>query len=83
MANKENGCVSLAVNNSKLNLVVHIKLLIFIIQVNSILHSKLELTRCVPKLIRIRQVLEESPYGGHFDEEDPSTRKVSIHQPLS
>ena len=48
------------------------------IQVNSILHSKLELTLCVPKLKRIQQLLEEHPYRGHFDNDDEenSTRKV-------
>ncbi len=46
--------------------------------VNSILHSKLELTQCVPKLKRIRQLLEDNPYRGHFDDdEENSTRKVS------
>jgi hypothetical protein len=45
--------------------------------VNSILHSKLELTHCVPKLKRIRQLLEENPYRGHFDDdEENSIRKV-------
>ncbi len=44
---------------------------------NSILHSKLELTHCVPKLKRIRQLLEENPYRGHFDDdEENSIRKV-------
>ncbi|CAF2875539.1 unnamed protein product [Rotaria sp. Silwood2] len=46
--------------------------------VNSILHSKLELTQCVPKLKRIRQLFEENPYRGHFDDEENSTRKITI-----
>jgi hypothetical protein len=47
------------------------------IQVNSILHSKLELTPCVPKLRRIRQLLEGNPYRGHFDDDEENlTRKV-------
>ncbi len=48
-------------------------------QVNSILHSKLELTQCVPKLKRIRQLLEENTYRGHFDnidDEENPIRKV-------
>lgn len=51
-----------------------------IIQVNSILHAKLELTHCVPKLKRIGQLLEENPYRGHFDDgnddEEHPRRKV-------
>ncbi|CAF3274204.1 unnamed protein product [Rotaria sp. Silwood2] len=46
--------------------------------VNSILHSKLELTQCVPKLKRIHQLFEENPYRGHFDDEENSTRKITI-----
>ncbi|CAF4352634.1 unnamed protein product, partial [Adineta steineri] len=45
------------------------------LKVNSILHSKLELTQCVPRIRRIRQLLEENPYQGHFDDEENTTRK--------
>jgi hypothetical protein len=70
--------------NSKLffheNLAIEFEIFILIIQVNSILHSKLELTQCIPKLKRIRQLLEENPYQGHFDDNDDEEnpiRKVS------
>jgi hypothetical protein len=45
-------------------------MIVSIIQVNSMLHSKLELIKCVPKLKRIRQLLEQNPYRGHFDDDD-------------
>ncbi|CAF3411247.1 unnamed protein product [Rotaria socialis] len=38
--------------------------------VNSILHAKLELTQCVPRLKRISQLFEENPYRGHFDDDN-------------
>ncbi|CAF0952697.1 unnamed protein product [Adineta steineri] len=48
------------------------------LKVNSILHSKLELTQCVPRIRRIRQLLEENPYQGHFDDEENTTRKITL-----
>lgn len=41
-----------------------------LLKVNSILHAKFELTQCVPKLKRIRQLLEQNTYRGHFDDDD-------------
>ncbi|CAF4077115.1 unnamed protein product [Adineta steineri] len=48
------------------------------LKVNSILHSKLELTQCVPRIRRIRQLLEENPYQGHFDDEENTSRKITL-----
>ena len=72
-ANKENGCVSLTV-------MAFLDLLLLddtgtlcsysSDQVNSILHSKLELTQCMSKVKRIRQLLERHVYRGQFDEAD-------------
>ena len=40
------------------------------LQVNSILHSKLELTQCMSKVKRISQLLERHAYRGQFDDND-------------
>lgn len=80
-ANKENGCVSLKVTNLRERF--ECDHLLFI-QVNSILHAKLELIPCMPKLKRIRQLLEQNPYRGHFDdvddtdEENPKAKVASV-----
>ncbi|CAF0880358.1 unnamed protein product [Didymodactylos carnosus] len=44
------------------------------LQVNSIVHSKFELIRCVPKLRRIRTLLEKNPYCGQFDDDENVTK---------
>ncbi|UJR28720.1 hypothetical protein I4U23_009949 [Adineta vaga] len=50
------------------------------LKVNTILHAKYELTPSVPKLKRIRQLLEEKLYRGHFDDdEDTFTRKITLN----
>lgn len=49
-------------------------------QVNSILHSKLELTKCVPKLKRIRQLLENNLYRGHFDDRNDEDEENPIRK---
>ncbi|CAF0935715.1 unnamed protein product [Adineta ricciae] len=51
------------------------------LKVNSILHAKYELTPCVPKLRRIRQLLEENPYRGRFDDDDENSlaRKITVN----
>ena len=43
------------------------------------MHAKLELTQCVPKLKRIRQLLEVNPYRGRFDDdEDDENPKAKV-----
>ena len=74
-ANKENGCVSLKVTNLRGRFECEYLLSI---QVNSILHSKLELIQCMPKLKRIRQLLEQNPYRGHFDDDDEENPKAKV-----
>ncbi|CAF1082000.1 unnamed protein product [Adineta ricciae] len=50
------------------------------LKVNTILHSKYELTPCIPKLRRIRQLLEENLYRGRFDDDENNlARKVTMN----